>query len=305
MLWARKPLSMRVARRRPHVVALARAGHPPAADLDRLRGIAHVDAAIELVVGRIGRLEVARAGRAMDVFAVAEPELMHAARGRPRAVEERDRLRILRLRNVEQLEAGRLQILLRGLVGDRHHVAAGLERVRAHVGVRQIGLADDLGLARVGDVDGGEILRRALVRQPDDAASVRRDLHRHAFAHAAEAREHVVGQQLEIPGHGLIALLQRALVGGGHTGLLLGTRRHARPRAGHPRLHLIANIQDVDGRDKPGHDDEAEFLRSRKSAGYHAPARAFSIKSGRSALLQSGMALIFFSRSRISACSCM
>ncbi len=36
-----------------------------------------------------------------------------------------------------------------------------------------------------------------------------------------------------------------------------------------------------------------------------APARAFSIKSGRSAFPQSGMALIFFSRSRISACSCM
>jgi hypothetical protein len=36
-----------------------------------------------------------------------------------------------------------------------------------------------------------------------------------------------------------------------------------------------------------------------------APAFAFSMKSGRSALLQSGIAAIFFSFSKISACSCM
>ena len=37
----------------------------------------------------------------------------------------------------------------------------------------------------------------------------------------------------------------------------------------------------------------------------YAPARAFSMKSGRSALLQSGTARTFFSLTRISACSCM
>ena len=143
----------------------------------------------------------------MHVFAVAEPELMHAARVRSGAVEERNRFRIFRLGNVEQLEARGLQILLRGLIGDRHQVAAGLQRVRAHVGVRQIGLADHLGLARIGHVDRGEILRRALMRQPDDAPSVGRDLHRHALAHAAEAAEHVVRQKLEIPDDGLIAVV--------------------------------------------------------------------------------------------------
>ena len=123
----------RVARRRRHVVALLRARHVPAAELDRLRRIAHVDAAIELVVLRMRRHEVRRARRHVHVFAVAEPELMHAARMRARAVEERDRFRIFRIGDVEQLHAGRLQALLLGLVGDRHQVAAGFQRVRAHV----------------------------------------------------------------------------------------------------------------------------------------------------------------------------
>jgi hypothetical protein len=32
-------------------------------------------------------------------------------------------------------------------------------------------------------------------------------------------------------------------------------RRHARPCAGHPRLNGRAKFKDVDGRDKPGHDE--------------------------------------------------
>jgi len=37
------------------------------------------------------------------------------------------------------------------------------------------------------------------MRKPDDAPAVRRDLHRHAFAHAAEAAELVMRELLEIP----------------------------------------------------------------------------------------------------------
>ena len=188
-------------RRRHHVVALTRARHPPAADLDRLCGIAHVDAAIELVVVGVRGREVGRARRAMHVFAVAEPQLVHPARGRARAVEERDRPRLLRNRDVEQLHAGGLQPLFLRLVGHRHDVPAGLERIRAHVGLRQVGLHHHLGLARIGHVDGGEILRRAFVREPEDAAAVGRDLDRHAFAHAAEAVEQVMADELEIPGN--------------------------------------------------------------------------------------------------------
>ena len=217
MLWARKPLSIGCRDGGATLSPCPRAGHPPAADFDRFCRIAHVDAAVELVVGRIGRNEIARARRAMHVFAVAEPQLMHAARMRPRAVEERDRFRIFRLGNVEQFEARRLHIFLLGLISHRHQVAAGLQRVRAHIGVRQVGLTHHFGLARVGNVDGGEIFRRALVSEPDDAPAVGRDLHRHAFAHAAETAEHIVGQKLEIPGDGSIAVGERAFFRGGHS----------------------------------------------------------------------------------------
>jgi hypothetical protein len=50
----------RVARRRRDVIGGAGARHPPAADFDRLGRIAHVDAAVELVVERMARLEVRR-----------------------------------------------------------------------------------------------------------------------------------------------------------------------------------------------------------------------------------------------------
>ena len=195
-----------------------------------LRRIAHVEDAIELiVVGMRGR-EVGRAGRHVHVFAVAEPELMHAARMRTRAVEEADRLRLLRHRNVEQLEAGGLEPDLLGLIRDRHDVVGDLERVRAHVGLRQVGLHHHLRLARIGDVDRGEILRRALVRQPQDAAAVGRDLHRHALAHAAEALQLVLRQQLEIPGDRLVAAArQRARVGDGHVVLLRNSVRGRYP----------------------------------------------------------------------------
>ena len=209
-----------MARRRRDIVGRRGARHPPAADLDRLRRIAHVDAAVELVVVRVARLEVRRAGRHVHVFAVAEPQLMHAARMLARAVEEGDRARLLRHRDVEQLEPGRLLADLLRLVGDRHDVAGDVERVRAHMRLRQVGLHHDLRIARIGDVDAGEILRRAFVRQPGDAAAVLGELHRDAFAHAAEAAEIVLRQQLEIPGHGLAALVER--IGGG---------RHSRLRS--------------------------------------------------------------------------
>ncbi len=208
----------RVARRRRDVVALARAGEPPAADFLRLRRVAHVDAAVELVVIGIGGLEIRAAGGHVHVFAVAEPELMHAARGRARTVEERDRLRFFRHRHVEQFEAGRLHAFLLRLIGDRQDVAGHFQRVRAHIRVRQVGLHHHLRVARVGDVDAGEILRRAFMRQPHDAAAVLGDLTCHAFAHAAEAAQFVLGQQLEIPGNRFSAMAER-IVSGGHSRL--------------------------------------------------------------------------------------
>ena len=195
-------------------LAFLGAWHPPAADFDWLCRIAHVDAAVELIVERMARLEIGRAGGHVHVFAVAEPQLMHAARRRARAIEKRDRAWAFRHRYVEQLQARRLLPDLLRLIGHRHDVAGQFERVRAHIALRQFGLHHDFGLARIGDIDGGEILRRALVRQPDDAAAVFGDLHAHAFAHAAEAAEIVLRQQLEIPGDGLGALLERITCGG-------------------------------------------------------------------------------------------
>ena len=202
------------------LVADARARHPPAPDLLRRGRIAHVEDLVALVVELVVGDEIRRARRHVDVFAVAEPELVHAARLVARAVHERDRLRIFRHRDVEQLEAGGLLARLLDLIGHRHDVADHFERVRAHVALRQLGLRHDLRLARIGDVDRGEILRRAFMRQPDDAPPVLGDLDRHAFAHAAEAGELVVGDELEIPfdlvGHVFTSALCRDSSMAGH-----------------------------------------------------------------------------------------
>ena len=125
---------------------------------------------------------------------------MHAARIRPGPVEKADALRVFRRRNVEQFEAGRLQSGLRGLIGDGKDVAHRFERIGAHLRMRQVGARDDLQLARVADIDRSEILRRAFMREPQDAAAVLRELHRHAFAHAAEPLERIMPEQFEIPG---------------------------------------------------------------------------------------------------------
>ena len=135
----------------------------------------------------------------MDVFAVGEPELVDAARVRAGAVEKRDPLRVFRGRDVEQFDA-RLRVagLLR-LIGDRQDVADRLQRIGAHAVVRQVGARDDLQRLRVGDIDRGVVLRRALMRHPQDAPPVLGQLHRHALAHAAEPVERMVGKLPEIP----------------------------------------------------------------------------------------------------------
>src|SRR5579883_1223348 len=130
--------------------------------------------------------------------------------------------------------------------------------------MRQIRLADHFRLARIADIDRGKIFRRALMRKPDDAPPVGGDLHRHALTHAAEAREHVVRQELEIPDYRLIALGQRAVFGDRHSSLSCSLLLLCENRA-------------------------------------WAPLRARSMKSGRCALRQSGTALISLLCIKISA----
>jgi hypothetical protein len=65
------------------------------------------------------------------------------------------------------------------------------------------------------------------MREPDDAPPVFGDLHRHAFAHAAEAAELVLRQQLEIPAHRLAGLSKRAV--GRHCGSVVGIQKTSLP----------------------------------------------------------------------------
>src|SRR5207244_12580671 len=57
----------------------------------------------------------------------------------------------------------------------------------------------ELRRARIADIDGGEVLRRAFVGEPQDAAPVLGDLDRHALADPAEPVELVVCQLPKIP----------------------------------------------------------------------------------------------------------
>ncbi len=191
----------RQALRRRRIVAFHGARQVPASERQRLRRVAHVDDAVDLVVLRIARLELRVGASHVHRGAVDEPQRMAAPRRRARGVEERDRARLLRHADVEQLEARRLQAEARHLVGDRHQIARGLERIGAHLGMRQIGLHDHSRRARIGDIDRGEVLRRALVREPQDAAPAARELHRHALAHAAKAVQAVLGEEFHVERH--------------------------------------------------------------------------------------------------------
>ena len=93
------------ARRRLGRVALARAGQPPAADL-AARADRRVDDHQELVVQRVARDEIARAGREIGVPPVGEPDEMDAARVRTRGVEMRQLPWLRRIGDVVDVEPG-------------------------------------------------------------------------------------------------------------------------------------------------------------------------------------------------------
>ena len=180
--------------------ALHRARIPPAPDFGRLGRVAHVDDGIDLVVLRVTRREIRRAAGAVDIFAVDEPKRVHAARMGTGAVEEGYRLGILRIGDIEQVDAGGLFASDGRLIGDCQKVAGHLQRIRAHPVVRQLRLADDLGLARIADVDAGEIRRCGFMRDPQYAPAVASDLHRHTFAAIAESAQIVMGDQFHVEG---------------------------------------------------------------------------------------------------------
>ena len=181
-------------------IALGDARVPPAADLPRFGRVAHIDGAERLVVEQIARREIRRSAGEIHGLAVDKPQLVHTARTRAGAVEEADGARRLRVGDVEQLDPGGLQSVRAGLVRHRHHIAADLQRVGAHVAVRQLGLADHLRLRRIGDIDAGEILRRRFMREPQNAPAGAGELHAHPLADVAETRQLVVRYQPHIMG---------------------------------------------------------------------------------------------------------
>src|SRR5215470_3528649 len=190
----------RVAPRRQRLVALARARDPPAAELRGFGGVADVDDAVGLVVAGVARLKIGRATRAMDGLAVDEPDLVNATRMWARAVEETDRAWLLGLRDIEELDPCRGHAHGRGLVGNRHDIAADLKGIGAHLPVRQVLLKDQPGMTRVAHIDRGEILGRRFMREPEDAPSTPRELQAHALADIAEARKFVVSEKLHVEG---------------------------------------------------------------------------------------------------------
>ena len=106
--------------------------------------------------------------------------------------------RPLRNADVEQFEARGSQSGRLCLVGDGHHFADDIERVRAHFGMRQLGLDNDPRRSRIRDVHAGEILGRGLVREPQDAAPVASELQRNAFADAPEALQLVMRDKAHV-----------------------------------------------------------------------------------------------------------
>jgi hypothetical protein len=118
----------------------------------------------------------------------------------PEASKKAHALGLRRIGHVEDLDPGRLQADRLRLVGDHQEIAGHVERVRAHVAVRQVGLEDHRGLARIADVQRGQVLGCGLVREPQHALAVARELDDHALADVAEAVELVLREQAHVHG---------------------------------------------------------------------------------------------------------
>src|SRR6267142_531103 len=197
-------VELRMTRRRRLRVAVTRAGEPPAPHLDGTRGLADIDDTVELIVLRIAGLEVRRTAGQMQVSAIDEPQVVHAARVRPGGVEERDRARLARIGHVEELDARRLHANPARLIRDDQQIAHEVQVVGAHVAVGQIGLDDDRGLPWIRHVHGGEVLRRRLVAEPQHPPPIAGQLDGHALPAIAEAAQIVVAQEPHVLRQGTV-----------------------------------------------------------------------------------------------------
>ena len=125
--------------------------------------------------------------------------MVHAAGRWAGGVEERDGPWLDRVLDVEDLEPRRLHAGRLRLISDDHEVADDVERVGAHLVVRQVRLRDHGELARVGDVHRRHILGRRFVGDPEHATAIPRELDGHALAAVAEAVERVLREEPHVP----------------------------------------------------------------------------------------------------------
>ncbi|HEV2189997.1 MAG TPA: hypothetical protein VGR70_22520 [Stellaceae bacterium] len=139
-----------------------------------------------------------RAGREIGVVPVGEPEIMDAARMRPRSVEMRQLLRMRGVAHVVDIDAGVLLTRIFGLVRDDEDIAGETERVAAD----EIGLDRDLGddgrRLGFGDVDDAEAHRRRFMREKQHSLAVRVLLKRQALAAFADTIEITAADDLHI-----------------------------------------------------------------------------------------------------------
>lgn len=131
----------------------------------------------------------------MHGLAVHEPEMVDAAGGWTGGVEQGDGARSGRVADVEDLEPRRAETNRLRLVGHHHIEGVGPQAIG-----REVGLHDDRGLARIGDVHRREVLGSRLVSEPEDSPLITGQLNGHAFAAVAEAVQLMMGQQRHVPG---------------------------------------------------------------------------------------------------------
>ena len=115
----------------------------------------------------------------------------------------RNQLWFLRHRNVVELDAGRFHAYVRGLVGHAQRVANDIQRIGAHVLVRQLGLHHHFHVARIANIDAGKILGGGFMRDPQDPPAVRSELQVDALAQPTKTVEFVLPEMLEIPDQGI------------------------------------------------------------------------------------------------------
>ncbi len=155
---------------------------PPAADFSRLSRIAEINDDVDLMIVRMGRVEIRLAGRHMDELAIDEPQAMGTLRIGARCVEKREPQVLQRsgpanafdIRNIQHPESRRLFSFCIGLIRHHEQVASQSERIApGRVRARRRKLGHDRRTLRMRDVDDAETRARTFVRQIQKSTAVR------------------------------------------------------------------------------------------------------------------------------------